>query len=138
MWSWGGTSWHFIPLFYINSLNSSEQSLSNRCNFGCMPFSFNRLINVWYDLNILPAVLFLICSIKMLLLSSSNSTLIYFFPQKKVTGNEPFGPSKFRDLTSYVSYTLWHILPFPFIFFQLILRCQFLFLLIALLIVAQI
>ena len=114
MWSWGGTSWNFIPLFFIHSLNSSEHSLSNRFHFGCMPFSFNRLINFWYYLNISPAVLFLIGSIKMLLLSSSNSTIIYIFPQNNVTGNEPFGTSKCWDLTCYVSYTLWHILPFPF------------------------
>ena len=89
LWSWGGTSWYFIPLLFITSLNSSENSLSSRCNFGCMPFSFNLSINFWYDLIISPAVLFLIGSLKMMLLSRWNITIKYLFPQNDVTGNLP-------------------------------------------------
>ena len=89
LWSCGGTSWYFVPFFVITSLNSSEHSLSRRCNFGYIPFSFNLLINFWYVLIIFPPVIFLIGSLKMLLLSSLNSTTMYLFPQNDITGNLP-------------------------------------------------
>ena len=89
LWSWGGTSWYLIPFFSITSLNYSEHSLFSKCNFGCMHFSFNRSINFWYNLIISPDVLFCIGSLKMLYLSSSNSTIIYLFPHNDVTGNLP-------------------------------------------------
>ena len=50
----------------------------------------------------------------------------------------PFGPSIFCDITRCASYTIWHILPFPYISFWLILSFQSLLLLISLLIVAHI
>ena len=42
------------------------------------------------------------------------------------------------DLTRCASYTLWHILPFPFLLFLLVICCQFMLLLVSLLIVAHI
>ena len=89
LWSWGRTSWYFVPLFFITSLNSSEHSLSSRYSFGCMPFSFNRSINFCYDIIILPAVLFIVGLLNILLLFSSNSTIMYWFPQNDVMGSLP-------------------------------------------------
>ena len=73
----------------------------------------------------------------MLLLSSSNSTIIYLFPQNTLRETYLFGPSIFCDLTRCASYNIWHTLPFPFILFWLKLHCQFMLLQIDLLIIAQ-
>ena len=107
----------FHAILFITYLNSSYHSLSNRYNFGCMPFSFNQSINLWYDLIILPAVMFFIGLHKILLLSSSNSTIRYFFPWNNFTGNLTVWSEYICDLTRCASYTILHILPFPFCLF---------------------
>ena len=89
LWSRGGTSWYFRPFFFITSLNSSEHLLSSRCNFCYIPISFNYLIIFWYNIIISPAFLFLIGSLKLLLLYRSNSIILYLFPQNNITGNLP-------------------------------------------------
>ena len=103
-----------------------------------MSLSFNQSINFWYNLIILPDVLFLIGLHKMLLLSRLNSTIIYIFPQNYITGNLPAWSEYILRYNSLCKLYSLAYTTFPFLLFWLILRCQNLLLLIALLIVAHI
>ena len=83
--------WHELVFHtFFNCLFEFLLALAiQKMQFWLYAFSLQPIDQFWYNLIISLTVLFLVGSLKMLLLSSSNSTIIYLFPQNDVTGNSP-------------------------------------------------
>ena len=88
-WSWGRTSWYVILLVLMASLKSLEHSLSRICCLGAIPTERSQSMSTWYVQIISPDVLFFIASTRIVLLSLSVRTIMYWNPLLDFFGKQP-------------------------------------------------